>query len=675
MPQAFADEFKSFPISGQLGESLERARRFAREQSHRLVTLEHLLLALTEDSEATVMLEAANIDLARLRADVSAYLGGLLEDMRAQGEATLAPDADLLRVLKAATTAAQQSRRRQIDGAIVLAAAVGDGKSAAAGLLTALGLTFDGAIRALQRSAQARFKPSTTTSPPVRAATPAAGQAPGTPPGPEFSLAASAEEFLAAARARIQQRAAAARGESRAATAAPTVAEGAASPAEGAGKRNDLNPRSLAAAIKDVAEPQVGAQPAAGPSAPAAAPAMGAAAPGVAAEARAQHAAEARAQHAAEARAQHAAAPRTQQAAEHVTEPRNPNAAEPRAPAVAPPLSPNSAELRGPVAAPPTPDMAEPRPPGARVPHAPSRDPRAPAPVEPRPPGPLEPRTSSLPNPRGPAPTDPRVPGPDPQAALRVQHATANPAPLPPRPVLPPGAGAHRPPPGVAPPMRGRAGRGANGAVGPASSPVAPAHPGQTDAAGATVVPLPPRGPSAAPERGPLAESVPRRMRNGIAATAEVRIARDKVDGLMLALAPRGVRPEAFPTRTLAVRLRAPNGGFAIEAHAPETQWLDRSGTTPNDGFAAWRWTITPQRPGRNRLLLTVSARLVGPDGLVAEAAPSDRSIEVRIAPNYRHLGKRWVGWLAVAIAAAAAVQFSGELWAAALSLIKELAG
>src|SRR5215470_1461430 len=116
MPQAFADEFKSFPISGQLGESLERARRFAREQSHRLVTLEHLLLALTEDSEATVMLEAANIDLARLRADVSAYLGGLLEDMRAQGEATLAPDADLLRVLKAATTAAQQSRWRHRPG-------------------------------------------------------------------------------------------------------------------------------------------------------------------------------------------------------------------------------------------------------------------------------------------------------------------------------------------------------------------------------------------------------------------------------------------------------------------------------------------------------------------------------------------------------------------------------
>src|SRR6185436_4461763 len=99
--------------------------------------------------------------------------------------------------------------------------------------------------------------------------------------------------------------------------------------------------------------------------------------------------------------------------------------------------------------------------------------------------------------------------------------------------------------------------------------------------------------PASNPERGPLAESVPRRMRSGIPATAEVRIARDKIDGLMLALCNRGVRPEAYPTRTLAVRLRAPNGGFAIEANSPETQWIDRSTSAPGDSFAGWRWTIT----------------------------------------------------------------------------------
>ena len=217
MPQGFAEEFKSFPISPELGESLERARRFAREQSHRLVTLEHLLLALTEDADATAMLASTSIDLPRLSADVSGYLGGLLEDMRGEAQTELRPDGDLMRVLKAATTAAQQSRRRHIDGAIVLAAIVGDAKSAAAGLLKALGMTFEGAIRALQlSSAQARTKP--VSAPAGAAWRPglAAGKsgavsgeqrpAPGAelappPASTEISLATSAEEFLAAARA------------------------------------------------------------------------------------------------------------------------------------------------------------------------------------------------------------------------------------------------------------------------------------------------------------------------------------------------------------------------------------------------------------------------------------------------------------------------------------------
>jgi hypothetical protein len=199
------------------------------------------------------------------------------------------------------------------------------------------------------------------------------------------------------------------------------------------------------------------------------------------------------------------------------------------------------------------------------------------------------------------------------------------------------------------------------------------------DAGGAVVVPLQPRGGPAAsasyPERGPLAESVPRRMRNGVPATAEVRIARDKIDGLMLALCNRGVRPEAYPTRTLAVRLRAPNGGFAIEANAPETQWIDRSTSGPGDSFAAWRWTITPHRHGRNRLLLTVSARLVGPDGLVAEAAPSDRSIEVKIARNYSRLAQLWAGWLAAMLAGIAFGQFAGDGWAGLLFLFRQASG
>jgi ATP-dependent Clp protease ATP-binding subunit ClpA len=132
MPQSFAEELSSIPMSTHLGQSLERAHRFAREQSHKAVTLEHLLLALTEDAEAALILQSANIELGRLSTEVSGYLGRLPEDMRGDGVTEPRPDAELLRVLQAAASAAKQSRRRQIDGAIVLAAVVGDGKTPAA---------------------------------------------------------------------------------------------------------------------------------------------------------------------------------------------------------------------------------------------------------------------------------------------------------------------------------------------------------------------------------------------------------------------------------------------------------------------------------------------------------------------------------------------------------------
>src|SRR5262249_41427262 len=243
MPQSFAEQLRSIPMSPSLGQSLERAHRSARDQSHRFVTLEHLLLALTEDAEAGLILQAANVDLSRLGTDVSGYLGRLMEDMRAEPGIEPRPGGELLRVLKAAASAAQQSRRRQIDGAIVLAAIVGDGKSPAAGMLKALGMTFEEAIRALQRAnTKARLQPSPKAAAPSRAkardalsgdeASAGARAAPAPAPGSEPPPAAkSAEERLAAARARIQLRAAAAARPEASAKTPAAPAEGPAMPA------------------------------------------------------------------------------------------------------------------------------------------------------------------------------------------------------------------------------------------------------------------------------------------------------------------------------------------------------------------------------------------------------------------------------------------------------------
>lgn len=159
MPQSFADVLSWVPKGRQLAASLARAHDYARAQGHRAVTLEHLLLALTDDGDAAAVLKACRVPVQRMSAEVSSHLARLPSAQIAEPEA----DPDLVRILDYAVAAAQQSRRREVNGAIVLAALVGEGRSQAAAILRAHGLTFEAAIEAIQRagaSAAAKPQPS-----------------------------------------------------------------------------------------------------------------------------------------------------------------------------------------------------------------------------------------------------------------------------------------------------------------------------------------------------------------------------------------------------------------------------------------------------------------------------------------------------------------------------------
>ena len=150
MTAMIVDELARIPMSPFLTATLTRAADYATAQAHREVTLEHLLLALAEDPEATVVLKASHVDLHRLTAEVSDHLGRYDDRIDPSSGQPIAISADLRRILEAAAAAARQGRRREINGAIVLAAIVGDGKSPAAHMLRVQGLTFEEAIRALQ---------------------------------------------------------------------------------------------------------------------------------------------------------------------------------------------------------------------------------------------------------------------------------------------------------------------------------------------------------------------------------------------------------------------------------------------------------------------------------------------------------------------------------------------
>ncbi|HWB44366.1 MAG TPA: Clp protease N-terminal domain-containing protein, partial [Hyphomicrobiaceae bacterium] len=290
MPQSFADELRSIPVSPSLGESLQRAYGFARDQALPAVTLEHLLLALTQDPESLPLLEAGNVDMTRLSADASSYLGRLMENGR-QGEPGAEPRADpeLLRVLQAAASATTKSPRRYIDGSIVLAAVVGDGKSPAAGLLKAHGLTFEHAIRALQQanakartrqfSTQAQQRPAPTLAAETRPEErPATERPEPSPPASRFTTevpgggAQSAEDILAAARARIQQRAASAANRGEAPAPAPKPVESR-MPSAAATPASPAPPAAPAPPDEPAPQQPMAAQPVAAPAQPAAAPA------------------------------------------------------------------------------------------------------------------------------------------------------------------------------------------------------------------------------------------------------------------------------------------------------------------------------------------------------------------------------------------------------------------
>ena len=145
-----ATDLAQIPMSADLGSTLTRGSEFAEATGAGEVTLEHLLHALCDDPDAIAVLDASQINIEGLRADVTAraYQGGVQSQSPSSGG--LAVSHDVRRILEAAAAAARGSRRRDINGAIVLAAIVGDARSMAAEILQAHGLNFDNAIRALQ---------------------------------------------------------------------------------------------------------------------------------------------------------------------------------------------------------------------------------------------------------------------------------------------------------------------------------------------------------------------------------------------------------------------------------------------------------------------------------------------------------------------------------------------
>jgi len=109
-------------LSRSLEKTLRRALALANARQHEYATLEHLLMALTEDQDAMAVLRACAVDLDRLRASLTDFLDHELSGLVVDGVADAKPTAGFQRVIQRAAIHVQSSGRSEVTGANVLVA-------------------------------------------------------------------------------------------------------------------------------------------------------------------------------------------------------------------------------------------------------------------------------------------------------------------------------------------------------------------------------------------------------------------------------------------------------------------------------------------------------------------------------------------------------------------------
>lgn len=109
-------------LSRNLEQTLHRALGLANERRHEYATLEHLLLALTDDSDAATVLRACGVDSDKLKRDLTEFLDKDLAGLVTERAGDPKPTAGFQRVVQRAAIHVQSSGRDEVSGANVLVA-------------------------------------------------------------------------------------------------------------------------------------------------------------------------------------------------------------------------------------------------------------------------------------------------------------------------------------------------------------------------------------------------------------------------------------------------------------------------------------------------------------------------------------------------------------------------
>jgi ATP-dependent Clp protease ATP-binding subunit ClpA len=119
-------------FSKSLEDALRKALQLAMERQHQFATLEHLLLALTDEPDAASVMRACNVDIAELKGSLIGFLDDELDELVAPDVKKAEPTTAFQRVVQRALMHVQSSGRAEVTGANVLVAIFAERESHAA---------------------------------------------------------------------------------------------------------------------------------------------------------------------------------------------------------------------------------------------------------------------------------------------------------------------------------------------------------------------------------------------------------------------------------------------------------------------------------------------------------------------------------------------------------------
>ena len=128
-------------INQELEQNLNSAFKLAQEQKHEFVTVEHLLLALLDNSDAQDLLSSNQVNIDQLKIDLEEFVGSTTPKITNDAEMDIQPTLGFQRVIQRAVFHVQSSGKDEVKGSNILVAIFSEKESQSVFLLEQFGLT------------------------------------------------------------------------------------------------------------------------------------------------------------------------------------------------------------------------------------------------------------------------------------------------------------------------------------------------------------------------------------------------------------------------------------------------------------------------------------------------------------------------------------------------------